>query len=787
MQIFQHYEIKKRPDGSLWELGRGAMGVSYLAVDTLLDREVALKVISASMLASETARARFQREARAAARIHHENVALVYQFGQEGDQFFYAMEFVRGETLEEFLRDKGPLDPADAVEVAIQVCRALGAAQREGLIHRDIKPANLMLTRTDEGMRVKVIDFGLAKSSEGSSPMDATLTVAGFVGTPYFASLEQLQEQPLDIRSDLYSLGVTLWFLLSGNPPFGGTFANLVVQHLHANLPMEKIANLPESLRSVLERALQKLPQDRFQTPQEFREALENCLPSLSGVKAATGAKVTAAGASVASTEMETMVDVSPKPEEIAKVGATRAAPPPSPSPSAPTVRASGGKSRILPSAIAGVLLVMAVVALVIFFGNRTQKNNLGASSTTVAADAGTDGAKVPEEGTPTVPVLPALPVEAAAQSSAQPEQPEQVTEGGTVVPAAASAEAEPDPPSAAGSAELSEVSEVAQEQAEPTPDPQLLLLAGLDEAKLEEVAGRFPEAIRRYLDLLARHPEDRRAETRLNLLFAELETRRVASGKDTPIPSNFVPLAEEAANAGVVSAMVYLANSILKADPVKAVRLYTGAAKQGDPHAMNQLGLQFSTGEGVGVPDPDRSVELFQKSSELGNAAGKLYLADALMQESGLFEKFYAPEKAVELLLESAALGEPRAMRKLGFFYDKGIVVQQSDLTAFQWYERAWQQGYARAAADLGIFYMNGRGVPRKDERRAAELFSEGAMKGDPLAMTFYAICLQEGIGVKQDKVRAREFFVKAAEAGEPRAIEECRKLEIPHSRPRE
>ena len=182
------YMIEHRVDGSAWELGHGAMGITYRAIDRVLDRPVALKIINTNLGSRSTeARERFMREARAAAALRHPNVATVYQFGvcEETGQFFYAMELIEGETLEERVRRVGPLDVLTTIDIALQVTAALSAAEDHGLVHRDLKPGNLMLVSA--GNSVKVIDFGVAKAvAEKTNRMG--LTHGGFVGTPAFAS-----------------------------------------------------------------------------------------------------------------------------------------------------------------------------------------------------------------------------------------------------------------------------------------------------------------------------------------------------------------------------------------------------------------------------------------------------------------------------------------------------------------------------------------------------------------------------------------------------------------------
>jgi serine/threonine protein kinase len=283
--VFGDFEVVRRDDGSLFELGHGAMGVTYLAVDNVLRRKVALKIIELPQAArtSHAVRERFLREARAAACLRHPNVAAVFQFGgsPSGRHCYYAMELIEGETLQERVQRDGPLNAKLVLEIAIQTARALTAAAAQGLIHRDLKPGNIMLTRGNADtteVEVKVIDFGLAKAiADAGSEMD--LTGGGFVGTPNFASPEQFESGPIDVRADIYSLGVTLWFALTGKAPFVGRSIEEIRSARKSNaLPVEQLeaARVPSRLKSLLKSMLALEPAARPGI-QELATSLRRC------------------------------------------------------------------------------------------------------------------------------------------------------------------------------------------------------------------------------------------------------------------------------------------------------------------------------------------------------------------------------------------------------------------------------------------------------------------------------------------------------------------------------
>ena len=275
VQRFEHYELVTGADGRPVELGRGAMGVTYKAFDIDLHCPVTLKVISERYLGDESARLRFLREARAAASVRHPNVASVFHLGRTGENYFYAMEFVEGETLENLIKRSGRLEVKLALEIATQVAAGLAAVDKQKLVHRDIKPSNIMVSLEDVGaVAAKIIDLGLAKPAPDAPAEAAISTPGAFSGTPEFASPEQFAGVGVDIRSDLYSLGVVLWEMVTGHAVFRGSPAEVMYQHQHAPLPLDMLEAIPQPVVVLLEVLLEKDPARRFQNPAELLKVI---------------------------------------------------------------------------------------------------------------------------------------------------------------------------------------------------------------------------------------------------------------------------------------------------------------------------------------------------------------------------------------------------------------------------------------------------------------------------------------------------------------------------------
>ncbi len=277
--IGRTFEGKYRLDE---RLGGGGMGTVYRATHLLIDRPVALKVLSQRFVGDQTAQQRFRREARAAGRMQHPNAVTVTDFGATDDGYLYiVMELLEGRTLRDLLAHEGPLDPARAVSIMLQVCAAVGAAHDAGLIHRDLKPANIFIEqRPNLPAIVKVLDFGVAKFAVEEHDDDyKTLTQVGaIIGTPRYMSPEQCSgAAPLTPASDVYSLGIILYEMLTGAVPFSADTPLAVALKQVSETPRplhEIVLTIPADLEKVVLNALTKNPQERPQNANELRRDL---------------------------------------------------------------------------------------------------------------------------------------------------------------------------------------------------------------------------------------------------------------------------------------------------------------------------------------------------------------------------------------------------------------------------------------------------------------------------------------------------------------------------------
>ena len=253
------------------KIGDGGLGTVYKARQISMSRDVALKVLHKKWLTDEEFKKRFLLEARLAGRLSHQNLIQVYDVGRDRGIYYFSMEFVDGETVEDLIEREGPLETVKAIDVVIQVLRSITYIKRFDIVHRDIKPGNIMMTRN--GL-VKLGDFGFVKSK-----LDPVIATEGEVlGTPDYISPEQaMGMESIDWRSDQYSLGCTLYHMLTGKPPYEGSGSSVMRQHIKADLPDPRTINakIPDSVIQILERMMAKDPQDRYLDTDQFFEDLE--------------------------------------------------------------------------------------------------------------------------------------------------------------------------------------------------------------------------------------------------------------------------------------------------------------------------------------------------------------------------------------------------------------------------------------------------------------------------------------------------------------------------------
>jgi serine/threonine-protein kinase len=317
------YEIESR-------IGRGGMADVLLARDLLLDRPVAIKVLFAEFATDPNFVERFRREAQAAANLNHPNIVGVYDWGKYGGTYFIAMEYVQGRTLADIVHSNGRVSAVQAAEIASEVAAALGFAHRNGVVHRDIKPANILIGSSGQ---VKVADFGIARAM--NSAADSNLTQVGLVmGTATYFSPEQAQGAQPDPRSDLYSLGIVLYEMVGGKPPFSGDNpVSIAYKQVHeAPQPLNQIApDVPKPFEAIVAKLLAKNPAHRYPDGEALRDDLRRFrngepVRALAEMMGAAGAA--AAGAAVAAGAAGAAGAVKPsQPKQPIVVGTTASVP----------------------------------------------------------------------------------------------------------------------------------------------------------------------------------------------------------------------------------------------------------------------------------------------------------------------------------------------------------------------------------------------------------------------------------------------------------------------------
>lgn len=345
-------------------LGHGGMGVVYRATRLHIGDVVAIKVLREELLINPQSLERFRREAKAAALLKHPNVVTIHDFGITEDRIAYlVMELLEGQSLRALVDRQGALSQADAVEITCQICAALDEAHRRNIIHRDLKPDNIILNKAPGGLRVKVLDFGIAKLRDLPTG-HGSLTESGTVlGTPRYMSPEQCLGEELDGRSDIYSLGIVLYEMLTGAAPFSSpSFGALIVQHVnHSPLPLRAInMTISPAIEAAVAGALEKRREARPQSATAFADELKTALLSEAAISTIAGSSIElrsrGASAGAAETPLQATIrfGISPGPGQVS---------PRQSSGSSGVTRTPRAPSRLLMMAVVAIVLAAALVA----------------------------------------------------------------------------------------------------------------------------------------------------------------------------------------------------------------------------------------------------------------------------------------------------------------------------------------------------------------------------------------------------------------------------------------
>ena len=709
----------------LRQIGRGGMGVVWLAEHAGTRRQVAVKVLAERTSSGENPavqRARFEREIELSARLRHPNIARVYDGGVTHDACYFAMEFVDGVNLADFVQQHS-LKRREIIKLMRKVCDAVQHAHQNGIIHRDLKPSNILVTSDGEP---KVLDFGLAKVLGGTEGTSLELSLAGqLIGTPRYMAPEQVRGEAVDTRTDVYALGVILCELLTGEHPHESTGSREAFLHRIATdeprRPRMLCRDLNSELEMLLLKALSKNPDERYRTAGGLADDFGRWLRN------------------------ESLVAGRATPLYFARRWARRH-------------MAAAMTALTVAGAMSGVGWYAWEAHRQTAIERKLREaaeNELRRASETFASKAYMvwDTEEVGETGSNIYDVR----ITPSAGLTAKHD-----TDSSEYVRRVADA--------------LGKMPDSTPE-ASPAPARPSLLKEEVSMAQKLEEDGKWIPALDAWLKIARNFPESGVGKNHLETLLNHL--------RDRSSPITFEEFTAkrgqitEAAQLDILSAMMLIGDNLRTAEPTVAFNWFSAAAAKGDAGALTQLGFLLSRNRGPVKADLVKAAEYFQAAADKGDTGGKFAIGQCYITGHGLPGK--DEKRGAELLREASDAGDSRAMNSLGDCYAHGTGVKVDFNEAFKLFSHAAEKGNLWALANLGVVYMTGRGVPTPDPKKGAEFFEKGARAGNSAGMFGYAQCLEGGIGVGENGLQAQAWYRKAAEAGDDRAIDWCQKHNVP------
>ena len=786
-----HYRI-------LGLLGRGGMADVYRAEDERLGREVALKLVPPEFARDPERVARFEREVRAAARLTHPSIVTVHEFGRETGQPFYAMELMPGGDLKAKIRAHAQgMEPSEARAVAVAIARALEYAHKQGFVHRDVKPENILF---GEDGAPQLTDFGIARAMSSGTRMTA---VGMSIGSPHYMSPEQARGQVVDGRSDLYSLGVVLYEMLTGKVPFDAadTFA---VGLSHINDPVPKLPREIAGWQPVLDRLLAKSPADRYRTAAELADAL-------AARRAATTRPVRSPARSADA-------------RKRSKGFAPR---------QAGTALSRRGLAAVL--AGAGLALVAVGIAFVAVRGFESR----GGSASGAGGGGGPARSTAARPGSrrPVGPANPTRPFDFVLPGPARPAPKDLSQDQGDAEerpappePRRRSPSPAPPPPEPSpvlgGSASL--VVETTPPEVEvlldgervgETPLERSDIGAGVREVTLRhphyeaaQISGqRFEDGrVVRIERALVRGRGALTVVATPREAWVEVDGERLAESTpvtleglpagpvrlmlDAPdhlpllmevdVPIDGLARVEPALERGDLNqldvgelrqladqghpgaqfnlAVGYRTGRRVPQDDAEAVRWLRRAAERGHTEARYNLGVRYRTGWGV-PKDGVEAIRWLRRAAEQGHANGQYDLGVMYDNGEGVPED---DVEAVRWFRRAAEQGHAAGQNSVGQMYQNGWGVAEDPREAVRWFRRAAEQGHADGLLSVGIMYRTGAGVER-DDAEAVRWFRQAAEQGQVVAQFHLGRAYQYGLGVRQDLGEAARWYRRAADQG--------------------